>query len=132
MGLRFTSTLLYFYALSICCIHPVYAESASAPIVIGVVHAKAHPSAESMRKSFDMAVETKNREGGVKGRPLQLVYADDGLQARGSIGYQHGDEERAVKSLADLGAVMLMGGYSSANTIHQTSTSPRPENIPKR
>jgi hypothetical protein len=70
---------MYICVLSLFCVHPVSAESTSDPIIVGVIHSKTHPSAESMKKSFEMAVEAKNEEGGVRGRSLQIVYADDGL-----------------------------------------------------
>jgi branched-chain amino acid transport system substrate-binding protein len=95
----------------------VAAENTDA-IVVGVVHSDAYPSAEMMKRSFEMAVEAKNDAGGVKGKPLKLLFADDGVKTSGAIGYQHGKEEQVVESLRDGGAVMLLGGYSSANTIH--------------
>ncbi len=109
---------MFVCLLSIFGVHPVAAGETKTPIIIGIVHSAAHPSAESMKRSFELAIEAKNKDGGAKGRPLKLVYADDGLEARGSIGYQHANEEHAIESLMDRGAVMLIGGYSSANTIH--------------
>lgn len=118
MYLRFLCSLACLYLLAASNLSAAETEAAKDPIVVGVVHSEAFPSAESMKRSFDMAVEAVNKAGGVKGRALTLVYADDGLKGGGSIGYQHGHEETAIRSLMDQGAVMLMGGYSSANTIH--------------
>ena len=62
-----------------------------------------------MRNSFELAVEKINRDGGVNGHPLQLVYADD----RG----ENAAAEAAVDSLSKSGAVMLVGGYASDPTF---------------
>lgn len=118
MRLRYTFASLCFFLFSLIGLQPAIAENTTDPIIVGVVHSASYPPAESMKRSFEMAIETKNASGGVKGRPLKLVYADDGLKPSGSVGYQHGNEDQAVQSLRDGGAVMLIGGYSSANTIH--------------
>jgi len=68
-----------------------------------------------------MAIEAIHTKGGANGKSLKLIYADDGLRASGSIGYQRDNEEDAIKSLIDRGAVMMIGGYSSANTIHMAN-----------
>jgi branched-chain amino acid transport system substrate-binding protein len=84
---------------------------ASEPLIIGVPHSEAYTYAGMMKNSFEMALEAINQEGGIKGRPLQLVYADDqGKQKPG---------EKAIKYLVKkAGAVMLVGAYQSSNTIH--------------
>ena len=127
MSLRKTIALLLFFL--VFGINSVVADKTVDPIIVGVVHSEAYPSASMMKRSFKMAVEAKNSKGGIKGRPLKLVYADDGLKGSGSIGYQRGKEESAIKSLVDRGAVMLIGGYSSANTIH-TANLAEEFNIP--
>ena len=64
-----------------------------------------------MKNSFEMALEVINKEGGIKGRPLKLVYAND--QGKRKPG------EKAVTVLvAKTGAVMLVGAYQSSNTIY--------------
>jgi branched-chain amino acid transport system substrate-binding protein len=61
-----------------------------------------------MKNSFELAAEEINRDGGIQGRPLALVYADD----RG----EKGAALEAVRELSAAGAVMLVGGYASDPT----------------
>jgi len=83
----------------------------SEPLVIGVPHSEKFPYAAMMKNSFEMALEVINKEGGIKGRPLQLVYADD--QGKPKAG------ERIIKELVkNTGAIMLVGAYQSSNTIY--------------
>lgn len=87
---------------------PVFA---SEPLVVGVLHSEVYPYATMMKNSFDMALDVINKAGGIKGRPLKLVYADD--QGKSKPG------EKAVIELVEKnGAVMLVGGYQSSNTIY--------------
>lgn len=83
---------------------------ASEPIIVGVPHSEAYTYANMMKNSFEMALETINNQGGIKGRPLKLVYAnDEGKQKTG---------EKAVVDLVEKNrAVMLVGAYQSSNTI---------------
>jgi branched-chain amino acid transport system substrate-binding protein len=86
-------------------------HAASEPLVIGVPHSEAYTYAEMMKNSFEMALEIVNEQGGIKGRPLKLVYAND--QGKPKPG------EKAVKDLVEkAGAVMLVGAYQSSNTIY--------------
>jgi len=77
---------------------------ASEPLVIGIPHSEAFAYATMMKNSFEMALEVINREGGIKGRPLKLVYAND-----------QGKRDTGEKSINDLvkkhGAIMLVGAY---------------------
>jgi len=86
-------------------------NSAADPPVIGVLHSEAYPYATMMKNSFEMALEIINKEGGIKGQPIKLVYADD-----------QGKQKPGEKAVADLveknGAVMLVGAYQSSNTIY--------------
>jgi branched-chain amino acid transport system substrate-binding protein len=83
----------------------------SEPVVIGVLHSEKFSYATMMKNSFEMALEAVNKDGGIKGRPLKLVYANDqGKQKPG---------ENAVKELVQkTGAILLVGGYHSSNTIY--------------
>ena len=84
--------------------------SASEPLVVGVPHSKAYTYANMMKNSFEMALETINKAGGIKGQPLKLVYAND--QGKPKPG------EKAIIELVEKnGAVMLVGAYQSSNTI---------------
>ncbi|MDH3237698.1 MAG: ABC transporter substrate-binding protein [Deltaproteobacteria bacterium] len=86
-------------------------ESAdTTPVVIGIAHYVKFSFAAMMKDAFELAREKINKEGGIKGRPVTLVYADD--QGKPKAG------EKAVSDLVDKhGAVMLVGGYSSSNTL---------------
>lgn len=109
---------LRFFWLFIACLLSVIvihdgsrAVEPSDPIVIGVLHSEQYPFAAMMKNSYEMALEVINREGGIKGRPLKLVFTDDqGKQETG---------ESAVRQLAkNSEAVMLVGGYASSNTVY--------------
>lgn len=84
---------------------------ASEPVVIGVLHWEKYPFSHMMRNSHDMALKMINSKGGINGRPLKLIYADDqGMRKEG---------EAAVRDLAlNKKAVMLVGGYGSTNTVY--------------
>jgi branched-chain amino acid transport system substrate-binding protein len=84
---------------------------ASETVVIGIPHSEAFPYATMMKNSFEMALEIINREGGIKGRPIKLVYAND--QGKRDTG------EKSINDLAKIhGAVMLVGAYQSSNTLY--------------
>ena len=69
---------------------PPGAAEESDPVVIGVLHSETFPYATMMKNSFEMAVKKKNLEGGIKGRPLRLVYADDrGERQAGETAVKH-------------------------------------------
>jgi len=109
--LKFTGCLLtiFFFAIGIFIAPPI--GDASEPVVVGVLHSEKFPYATMMKNSFEMALEVINKEGGIKGRPLKLVYAND--QGKRKPG------EKAVTDLvAKTGAVMLVGAYQSSNTIY--------------
>jgi len=87
------------------------AGEASEPLIIGVLHSEKYPYATMMKNSFEMALEEINRDGGIKGRPLKLVYAND--QGKKSTG------EKIVSELAENSrVVMLVGAYQSSNTVY--------------
>ena len=84
--------------------------STSEPMVVGVPHSEAYTYANMMKNSFEMALETVNNAGGIKGQPLKLVYAND--EGKPKPG------ERAIIDLVEKNkAVMLVGAYQSSNTI---------------
>ncbi len=81
------------------------------PLIIGIPHSSRYPYATMMKQSFEMALEIVNESGGINGRPLGLVYADD----RG----ERTPGQNVVKELVKThGAVMLVGGYHSSNTVY--------------
>ncbi|TFG82664.1 MAG: ABC transporter substrate-binding protein [Spirochaetales bacterium] len=90
--------------------------SDSTPIVIGVPQYEKFSFAAMMKNAFELAREKINKEGGIKGRPVTLVYADD--QGKPEAG------EKAVRDLVrKQGAVMLVGGYSSSNSVYMAGTA---------
>lgn len=84
---------------------------ASEPLTIGVLHSEAYPYAGMMKNSFDMALEVINQAGGIKGRPLRLAYANDRGQPKSG-------ERATIELVEKSGAIMLVGGYQSSNTIY--------------
>ena len=118
--LKFTGCLLtiFFFAIGIFIAPPI--GDASEPVVVGVLHSEKFPYATMMKNSFEMALEVINKEGGIKGRPLKLVYAND--QGKRKPG------EKAVTDLvAKTGAVMLAGAYQSSNTIYMARVADKLE-----
>ena len=115
---RFTIYLLGIVLLTILWV-PVAAEPVQdKPIIIGVLENRKYAYAEMMRRSFDLALKKINDRGGIYGRPIQLVYADDGGRKNQGI--------EAVKGLVRRSkAVMLVGGYSSSNTLFMVQTADR-------
>jgi len=92
------------------------AENTEAPIIIGVLENQNFAFAAMMKGSFNLSLEMINAKGGINGRPLQLAFANDGGQKKEGI--------KAVKHLIkDRKAVMLIGGYSSSNTIFMAQTA---------
>ena len=90
---------------------PLSVASAAEPILVGVVHSQKFPFATMMQNSFEMALERINKDGGIKGRPLKLVYGDD--QGDRQIG------ENVIKKLVkETGVAMLVGGFHSSNTVY--------------
>jgi branched-chain amino acid transport system substrate-binding protein len=86
------------------------------PLTIGIAHSSRYPYATMMKQSFEMALEIVNQSGGINGRPLKLVYADDrGERAPG---------QKAVKELVKQhGAVMLVGAYQSSNAVYMAGAA---------
>jgi branched-chain amino acid transport system substrate-binding protein len=87
----------------------VAGSSTEDTIVIGVplpLTGKLDDFGLMMQRSFDMAKEKINAAGGINGRALTLLYADD-----------RGDVNRAQAVIEELtdktGAVMLVGGFQS-------------------
>jgi branched-chain amino acid transport system substrate-binding protein len=102
--------LILISTITVNLITPLTGKAAE-PLIIGVPHSEKYTYATMMKNSFEMALEAINREGGIKGRPLKLVYAND--QGKPKPG------EKAIKELVqNAGAVMLVGAYQSSNTIY--------------
>lgn len=92
------------------------AENTQAAITIGVLENQNYAFAAMMKGSFNLSLEMINAKGGINGHPVQLAFANDGGQKMEGI--------KAVKYLIrDQKAVMLVGGYSSSNTIYMAQTA---------
>jgi len=79
------------------------------PLIIGVPHSEEYTYATMMKNSFEMALEVINKKGGIKGRPLKLVYGNDRGEIRAGV--------EIIKELVRRrGAIMLVGAYQSSNT----------------
>ena len=105
-------SLICFVILSAIAATPAIPVTASAsePVIIGIPHSEAYTYADMMRNSFEMALETVNKQGGIKGRPVKLVYAND--QGKPKAG-----EKAIIELIEKHGAVMLVGAYQSSNTL---------------
>jgi len=82
---------------------PLQTATASEALTIGIVHRENFAYAPMMKNSYEMALAAIDKAGGIKGRSVKLVYAND-----------RGDRytgEQVVKELVKKsGAVMLIGG----------------------
>ncbi|MGD9365923.1 MAG: ABC transporter substrate-binding protein [Desulfobacteraceae bacterium] len=96
----------------------VAADNQDGPIVIGVLENATYAFAPMMKGSLNIAMEKINARGGINGRPIKLIFADDG--GRKEMG------TRAVKKLVkDEKVAMLVGGYSSSNTLFMAQAAHR-------
>jgi branched-chain amino acid transport system substrate-binding protein len=85
--------------------------AAAEPLIIGIPHSEEYTYATMMKNSFEMALEVINAGGGIKGRPLKLVYANDQGQLKPG--------EKVVKELVKKSkAIMLVGAYQSSNALY--------------
>ena len=112
-----TKRWIFVVLLSGCCVF-LAAAGAADPIVIGIPHSEAYPYAAMMKNSFEMAVQHVNARGGINGRSLKLVYADD--QGKKKPG------EAAIRELVKKRkAVMIVGAYQSSNTLFMAMAAER-------
>jgi branched-chain amino acid transport system substrate-binding protein len=108
-----SKVLFYLFLISVVTVNLFVAAPAKAAefLKIGVLHSEKYTYAAMMKNSFEMALDAINKEGGIKGQPLELIYAND--QGKRKPG------EKAVKELIQKNeVVMLVGGYQSSNTIY--------------
>ena len=85
------------------------APATGEPILVGVSGPSSGPMAQygaQWRRGFDLALETINGNGGVKGRPLQYVFEDSQADPRQSVGI-------GQKFVANPKIVMELGDFSS-------------------
>ena len=112
--MKFKTQLIICLSAILCVAGIAIAQEApksTEPLTIGIPHSSRYPYATMMKQSFEMALEIINQSGGINGRPLTLVYADDrGERAPG---------QKIVKDLVKKhGAVMLVGAYHSSNAVY--------------
>lgn len=102
----------------------IAAQPSSVPVKIGVPLPLSGPFKEfgiMMKNSSAMALESVNGAGGVNGRPVELIFADD----RGDVS----SVKDAFDKLLGSGAVMLVGGYASEPTYRLAAMAQK-KNIP--
>jgi branched-chain amino acid transport system substrate-binding protein len=90
----------------------VWAQSPE-PILIGVSGPLTGPVAQyglAWQKGFDMALEEINGAGGIKGRPLQIVFTDTQNDPKQTIA-------TAQKYVADKRIVLATGDFSSTSSM---------------
>jgi branched-chain amino acid transport system substrate-binding protein len=92
--------------------------TADEPIVVGVLHRADFAYADMMKLAMEMANEHINAGGGINGRSLQLTYGDD-------RGEKEAGEAAVTALVEEHGAVMLVGGYSSSNTLRMAYAADR-------
>ena len=93
-------------------VSPSLGEAAE-PVIIGVplpLTGNLKEFGGMMKDSFEMAKESVNLSGGVNGRPVEIVFADD----QGKIGSVQAAFDKLIASRP----VMLVGGYASDPTYH--------------
>lgn len=83
------------------------------PVTIGILENQSFAYADMMKKSFALALESINFQGGINGRNLKLAYANDGGKKRMGL-------EALRHLIRSEKPVMLTGGYSSSNTLALT------------
>lgn len=112
---KFLWCLLLVIVFLIAC--PSHVAAAD-PVIVGVLHSEDYTYAEMMKNSYDMALATINRSGGINGRPLKLVYGNDqGIKGPGL---------ETIQQLVDKDkAVMLVGAYQSSNAIFMALAAER-------
>ncbi len=103
---------------------PHAAAASPKPVVIGAplpLTGDLKDFGRIMKNSLELAKEAINQAGGVRGRPLELRYADD--QSQVSMA------ETVVNILAADGSVMMVGGYASDSTYRMAKQAQK-KNLP--
>lgn len=100
---RLTVVLVFALLVGAC-------RGSDAPILIGVAGPFGQARAESMRLAAQLAVDEINRDGGIDGRPLELVFRDDSASAEGAV--------RVAEELYAIpGLVAVIGHLTSGATL---------------
>ena len=99
----FLMVSIYVFAFSL-------QAAAEDSMVVGVVHREDFAYAAMMRTAYEIALKEINATKGINGRMLELSFADD----QGEV---EAGEEAVRKLVQKEKAVLLVGGYSSSNTL---------------
>lgn len=89
-----------------------FAQTAGAPIKVGAIVSVSGPLAfvgTTTREGYQLAEKVINQRGGINGRPLQLVYEDDGSSPDLAV--------TKVNGLLNAGVVAVLGPTGLAATI---------------
>jgi branched-chain amino acid transport system substrate-binding protein len=100
--------LIIFLVFSVTVAH--IAEAFLQPVIIGIplpLSGKFKEFGIIMKNSFELSNESVNKDGGINGRPLEIVFADD----RSDVS----SVKEAFNKISG-SAVMLVGGYASGPT----------------
>ncbi len=100
--------LIFFVVAIIAAVSLSVAEASQEPVIIGVplpLSGNLKEFGIMMKNSFEMAKESINEAGGINGRPINIVFADD----EGKIA----SIKPAFDKLIAANPVMLVGGYAS-------------------
>lgn len=111
-GMPLTAAIVLMLAFFGEGIIPASSAETGAPVQVGVplpLSGGLKAFGVMMRNSFELAAEKINRDGGINGRSLKLVYADDKGENTAA--------QQAVDVLSASGVVMLVGGYASDPTF---------------
>ena len=110
--LLLTAAFVVMLALSRAGIIPTASAETAEPVQVGIplpLTGDLKAFGIMMQNSFELAAEKINRDGGINGRSLKLVYADDKGENTAA--------KQAVDVLSTSGVVMLVGGYASDPTF---------------
>lgn len=103
--------LIFFVFAIVVAVSLSVVEASQAPVIIGVplpLTGNLKEFGTMMKNSFDMAQTSVNEAGGINGRPVNIVFADD----EGKIA----SVQPAFDKLLAAKPVMLVGGYASDPT----------------
>ena len=103
--------LIFFVFAIVAAVSLSVAEASQEPVIIGVplpLTGNLKEFGMMMKNSFEMARDSLNEAGGINGRPVNIVFADD----KGQVA----SVKSAFDQLIAAKPVMLVGGYASDPT----------------
>jgi branched-chain amino acid transport system substrate-binding protein len=110
--------LIFFVFAIVAAVSLSVAEASQEPVIIGVplpLTGNLKEFGMMMKNSFEMAQTSVNEAGGINGRPVSIVFADDEGQVA--------SVKAALDQLVAAKPVMLVGGYASDPTYHMAKLS---------